>query len=178
MIPAGVNLMAKNSGATTILSQATAASLLKIQGDTRIEGLKFSGHLTVASFTGVGADPGLLTIADTQFINCGVCVELKGTAKAAVTAPTNGALANGGTGFANLNDTAELSVTGGTLQNSNGGSQFTVGGGAKLTVAGASFVDGTGSVASLSGEASATFDSVTVTTLADTSATTRARCGT
>ncbi len=168
VIPAGVNLAAKNAGATTIVAQATPASLLTIQGDTRIDGLKFTSHQTVASFTGVGADPGLLTVADTQFVNCGsACLVLQGTAKAVVTPPANQPLSNGGYGFARVSDTAELSVDGGTLQNSNGGSQFTGSGSSKLTVAGASFVDGTGNVLNLSGQAAATFDGVTVAILAN-----------
>jgi hypothetical protein len=168
-IPAGVNLMAKNPGAATLVAQATPPALLTIQGNTRIEGLKFSGHGVVAQFAGVGAAPGVLTIADTQFINCSSwCLNLTGTAQAVVTPPANAPLANGGSSFAHVGDTAELSVNGGTFQSSNNGNLFVVDGDGTLAVEGATFVDGLAKVAHLGGNGSATFSGVTVATLGNT----------
>ncbi len=127
VIPAGVKVMAKTSGAVTLkldAAQGTAASLFTIKGDTRIEGLKFTGHQSVATFAGLSASdtPGTLTIVDSSFTACAVsCLTLSNGAKAVVTSATDAVLNNAGSAFATLTANAVLGVNGGILENAGSG---------------------------------------------------------
>lgn len=159
VIADGVNLMAENSGAATLIGQN--GSLLNLSGDTRIEGLKFQSYARVAYFGAGATATGTVTLVDTTFTNCSVGLELSGTTSAVVDVADSFVLGNGGNAFVTLVDEASLDMTGGILQNYGAGGIIRARYDSSVSLTGVQVLDGTGSVLTLREDAVADLTDVT-----------------
>lgn len=163
VIPAGVNLMAENSGAATLIGQN--GSLLNLSGDTRIEGLRIQSYNRVAYFGAGATATGTVTLVDTTLVNCIIGLELSGTTSAVVDVADSFVLGNGGNAFVTLVDEASLDMTGGILQNYGDGGIIRARYDSTVSLTGVQVLDGTGSVLTLREDAVADLTDVTFATL-------------
>lgn len=167
VIPDGVDLMAENAGAVTLLGNL--GPLLTLAGDTHLTGLTFQSYSKVVQFEGAALAQGTVTIQDVGFINCSAtCLELTGAARAVVTSQDGFVLGNGGGAFATLAQTASLSITGGVLQNYGSGGILRATDETTVELTDLEVSDGTGKVLSLAKQAKGTVTGVTVATLSST----------
>jgi hypothetical protein len=164
-IPAGVGLMAENTGAARLTGSSPQARL-SLAGDTRINGLEFVSFSNVIAFADGATATGTLTIEDTKFTNCTqTSLALTGAVRAVVTSPQGGVLGNGGQTFANVSETASLSIEGGVLQNYGTAGIIRATGESSVSLSKLEVLDGTGMVLSLAQQAVATVTGLTAATL-------------
>jgi hypothetical protein len=163
VIPAGVNLMANTSGAVTLTGTGT---LLNLKGDIRIEGLKFQSYARVGYFSAGVAATGTVTLVDSTFTNCTIGLELTGSTSLVVSAAESFVLGNGGNAFAILSEEANLSMTGGILQNYNAGGVIRASEESTVSLTDVQVLDGTGIALAVTGDAIAQLSGVTFATLA------------
>jgi hypothetical protein len=131
-IPAGVALMAANTGAVTLTGNgALYNDLLSLSGDSHIEGLTLQSFGRAVFFGEGAAATGTLSIADSTFIDCSaICVHLTGSSSASL---SNVDVIDGaGRGFrldqdavATL-DGVTMAMLGDTLIEQQGQSQLTI----------------------------------------------------
>ncbi len=164
-IPAGVDLMAQNTGNATVIGSGFNARI-RLGGDTRLTGLELSTFYTAIDFADAATATGTLTIEDTKFSNCQqVCLVLTGAVQAEVTGAAGGVLSNGGQRFATLAQTASLSIEGGVMQNHGAAGIISASDESKVTLTDLEVLDGTGMVLSLAGKSIGTVAGLSVATL-------------
>jgi hypothetical protein len=164
-IPAGVDLMAENAGAATVIGSGFNARI-RLAGDTRLTGLELSTFYTAIDFAGAATATGTLIIEGTKFTNCQqVCLVLTGSVQAEVTGAAGAVLSNGGQSFATLAQTASLSIAGGVLQNHGTAGIIDADDASSVTLTDLEVLDGSGLVLSLADEAIGNVSGLTVATL-------------